>query len=95
MATDPTIAAWLIDHAWAPLSAGIAGVWAHTNGRFRALEKKKLDEALFKQWAESQERTFSEHVARTERAQLQAREAVIKMYDKLDDLKDIMLRKPD
>ena len=89
----PSDSSWFLDHAWAPVSAGVAGVWTHLNSRFRTLDRQKLDAALFKQWADLHEQTFKAYVDRNERAQLQAQDAVTKMYDKLDDLKTLLLER--
>lgn len=84
---------WLLDHLWAPVSAVVMGVWTHLGGKFRRLDKEKLDREDFDKWVLQHESIFSQHVQRTERMNEERRQTEIKLFDKLDDLKTIILER--
>ena len=81
--TDPTMWKWIVEHMWMPLSAAIGAVWAMLNSRISAVEKK-ADEAV-------QKSEFREYIARDEIAHEQLRQSVIKIFDKFDELKDLIV----
>lgn len=69
------------------------GAWGHLGGMFKKLDKDKLDREDFDTWVKQHESTFSQHVQRTERMNEERRQTEIKLFDKLDDLKTIILER--
>ena len=67
----------------------LGGAWTHLNARING----KLGRESFEDWARANEANFAAHVARTERAVRDARAAVERVDDKLDDLKDLLLER--
>lgn len=95
--TDPNsgndIFVWAIDHLWVPVSGAILGIWTHINGRFKKLDHGKLDKENFDLWSKNQEIQFEQHMNRMELINEQHRQAEIKLSDKLDDLKTLILER--
>ena len=83
MNDDVTMWKWLADHLWAPLSAAIGALWLMLNARINRVEQKAenaVDKDSFQQFVE---RDSEEHE--------RLRQSTIKIFDKLDEIKTILM----
>ena len=83
--TDPTMWKWIVEHMWIPLSAAIGAVWMMLNNRISAVEKK-ADSSVSRD-------DFREYINRDTEAHEQLRQSIIKVFDKIDELKVILMDK--
>lgn len=95
MASDPdsgtTVIVWAIDHLWIPISGSIVGVWAHLQNKFNKLDEGKVDKDEFEMWSKHRDDQFSQFMNRSSMLDEQHRQTEIKLFDKIDQLKTIML----
>ena len=81
-AEDQTLIGQIMTWAAGGVATIGAWLWANTMGRIKALEDDKVSKS-----------DFNRHVERTEHDRTERREIEIKLFDKLDDLKDLIIER--
>ena len=82
--SDESMWKWITEHMWMPLSAAVAAVWTMLNNRITAVENK-ADAAVNKE-------EFKSYMERDAEAHEQLRQSVIKIFDKFDEMKDLIIK---
>lgn len=81
--SDDSIWKWAVEHMWAPVGAGVGVIWAMLNARIVRTETK-ADKAVPKE-------DFRDYVEQDKEEHERLRQAQIKIFDKLDEIKTLII----
>lgn len=65
-------------------------IWNHTMGRIRALERDKVDRQTFTDYTQAAETSRRELRESFERTRTEQRNSIIGLYEKFDEVKDMI-----
>jgi uncharacterized membrane-anchored protein YhcB (DUF1043 family) len=83
--------AWLLDHVWAPVMGLLALMVKNRFERVEAKAEAAVSKADFERHLQQSDRELKDYFASASKQRDELRDSVIKLFDRLDDLKTLLL----